>query len=194
MAVNLTKGGNINLTKSSPGLMRLRVGLGWSANASDTGSDFDLDVSAFGLKLDAKGDPKLISESWIVFYNQLKSPGDVIVHKGDCRNGDKEGDDETLIVDISKAPTDLEEISFIVTIHEAEQRRQNFGQVRKSYIAIYNDITGEEIAKYDLEESYSMETAVQFGSLYKKDGEWKFKAVGAGYNIGLDKFIAGYGA
>ena len=198
MAINLTKGSRINLTKEAPTLTKLRVGLGWMANATDTGADFDLDVTAFGLTLDAQGEPKLAGRKtdpdYIVFYNNDKSVDGAIIHSGDSRKGEASGDDETITIDLTLLSPTVDEISFIVTIHEAIARRQNFGQVPKSHIALYDDATGNLIARYDLGEDFSSETAVQFGSVYKReDGAWAFKAVGAGYNLGLDAFVTGYG-
>ena len=198
MAINLTKGSRINLTKEAPTLTKLRVGLGWMPNATDTGADFDLDVTAFGLTLDAQGEPKLAGRKtdpdYIVFYNNDKSVDGAIIHSGDSRKGEASGDDETITIDLTLLSPTVDEISFIVTIHEAIARRQNFGQVPKSHIALYDDATGNLIARYDLGEDFSSETAVQFGSVYKRDdGAWAFKAVGAGYNLGLDAFVTGYG-
>lgn len=198
MAINLAKGSRINLAKEAPSLTRLRVGLGWAPNATDTGHDFDLDVTAFGLTLDADGNPKLAGRKtdpdYIVFYNNEKSIDGAIVHSGDSRKGEASGDDETIIIDLTKLDKKIDEISFIVTIHDAIDRRQNFGQVPKSHIALYNDETGDLIARYDLGEDFSSETAVQFGSVYKReDGAYAFKAVGAGYTLGLDAFVTGYG-
>ena len=198
MAINLTKGSRINLTKEAPTLTKLRVGLGWMPNATDTGADFDLDVTAFGLTLDAQGEPKLAGRKtdpdYIVFYNNEKSVDGAIIHSGDSRKGEASGDDETITIDLTLLSPTVDEISFIVTIHEAIARRQNFGQVPKSHIALYDDTTGNLIARYDLGEDFSSETAVQFGSVYKReDGAWAFKAVGAGYNLGLDAFVTGYG-
>jgi tellurium resistance protein TerD len=193
MAINLEKGGRINLSKDVPALKRVRMGLGWDANAFDTGKDFDLDASVFLCKADANGHAKLISDAHFVFYGNLTSPDGAVAHKGDSRTGVATGDDENIIVDLKKIAPDIEEMSFIVTIHEAAERRQNFGQVKNSYIKLYDDETGKEVAKYSLEEDFSTETAVQFGSLYKKDGAWLFKAVGAGYKKGLADFVVAYG-
>lgn len=193
MAINLEKGGRINLSKDVPALKRVRLGLGWDVNAFDTGKDFDLDASVFICKPDAQGNAKLISDHHFVFYNQPTSPDGAVMHRGDNRTGSATGDDENIIVDLTKVAPDVAEMSFIVTIHEATERRQNFGQVRNSYIKLYDDTTGKEVAKYSLEDDFSTETAVQFGSLYKKDGAWLFKAVGAGYKKGLADFVIAYG-
>ena len=190
--INLEKGGRINLSKEAPSLTKVRVGLGWDANAFDTGSEFDLDVSMFVCAPNAAGDAKLLSDSFFVFYNNKTSPDGAVIHMGDSRKGEAAGDDETLTVDLAKLDARATELSVIVTIHDAVARRQNFGQVRNSYIKLYNDATGEVVAKYALEDDFSTETAVQFGSLYKKDGQWLFKAVGAGYKKGLGDFVAAY--
>jgi tellurium resistance protein TerD len=186
--IALAKGNRINLTKAHPGLNRVRFGLGWTANASD-GSAFDLDASAFICKHDAEGNPCLMSDAHFIFFNQKVSPCGAILHSGDNRTGVGDGDDEVIIVDLAKLPAEAAEVSFVVTVHEAAVRRQNFGQVRSSYVKLYNDETGEELAKYSLEDDFSDETALQFGSLYKADGEWRFKAVGAGYKKGIEAFI-----
>lgn len=193
MAVNLTKGGRINLAKAAPALKRVRMGLGWNMKSHDTGHHFDIDASAFILKA---GTPNnmLLSESHFVFYNNLTSPEGAVKHSGDNRTGEGEGDDETLVIDLPKMPAEAVEISFVVTIHEGQSKRQNFGQIVDAYIKLYNDETGEAICIYDLDEEFSLETAVQFGSLYLKDGQWNFKAVGAGYAVGLGEFVKQYGA
>jgi tellurium resistance protein TerD len=188
MAINLSKGERINLSKEAPGMKKTAAGLGWDINATDTGAAFDLDVSVF--MLGANG--KISNEKYFVFYNNLKSPDGSVESLGDSRTGKGEGDDETINIDLTKIDAAVEEMLFVVTIHEAEQRRQNFGQVRNSYIRIYNQETQEEIAKYELEEDFSRETALEFGRLYKKDGEWRFQAVGQGYNEGLQNFVEKY--
>lgn len=188
MGINLTKGGRINLSKEAPSLTKVRIGLGWEANAFDTGGSFDLDCSVF--LLGANG--KLVSDNHFVFYNNLKSPCGSIVHSGDNRTGDAAGDDETVRIDLARIEPAIEEVSFIVTIHD-DSAKLNFGQVKNSYIKLYDDATGVEIAKYSLEDDFSLETAIQFGSLYKKDGAWMFKAVGAGYKKGLADFVVIYG-
>lgn len=192
MTINLEKGARINLSKEAPGLTKIRAGLGWDANTFDTGGDFDLDVSLFVLGPDAAGNPKLLDDKYFVFYNNKTTPDGAVVHTGDARKGEVAGDDETLTVDLSKLNPRAEELSIIVTIHDAVTRRQNFGQVRNSYIKLYDDATGTVLAKFALEDDFSTETAVQFGSLYKKDGQWLFKAVGAGYKKGLNEFVSAY--
>lgn len=191
MAINLQKGEGINLTKTAPALRRIRVGLGWQQRIGGT-PDFDLDASVFICKLNAANEPKLISDECFVFYNNRQSPDGAVTHSGDNRTGDAEGDDESILVDLGKLHPDAREISFIVTIHDAVARGQNFGQIRDAYIRLYDDLTGQVVADYDLDEMFSQETAVQFGSLFKLNGEWSFKAVGAGYRLGLGDFVAGY--
>lgn len=185
MAINLTKGQRIEMT----GLSKVGVGLGWDPNEG-TGFDFDLDASAFMLG----ENKKLLKDEFFVFYNNPLSPDKAVESSGDDLTGGNSdgGDDETLMVDLSKVDSKIQEIVFTVTIHDYETRRQNFGQVRNSYIRIYNAQTNEEIAKYELDEDFSVETAVEFGRLYKKSGEWKFEAVGAGYKGGLQYFVNKY--
>ncbi|MCG5061150.1 MAG: TerD family protein [Limnoraphis sp. WC205] len=188
MAINLSKGERINLSKEAPGLKTAGIGLGWDTNATDTGTAFDLDTSVFMLG----GNGKIPNEKYFVFYNNLQSPDGSVKHLGDSRTGEGAGDDETVQIDLTQIEAAVEEIVFIVTIHEAETRRQNFGQVRNSFIRIYDETTQQEIAKYELEEDFSRETAIEFGRLYKKDGEWRFQAVGEGYNSGLQSFVDKY--
>lgn len=190
--INLEKGGRINLTKENPSLKKVRAGLGWSPNPTDTGEEFDLDVSVFVCS-NSSGAPKLLADEFLVFYNNKTSPDGAVVHSGDNRTGEGEGDDETVTVELGKLDPKADELSFVVTIHKAVERKQNFGQVQNSYIKLYDDATGAEVAKYELEDSFSTETAVQFGSLFKKDGQWSFKAVGAGFKKGLADFVRIYG-
>lgn len=189
--IKLSKGTSININKAAPSLRKVRMGLGWDT-ASGTGHQFDLDASAFVCRNDA-GNPKLLSNEHFVFYNNPRDPDSALQHTGDNRTGLGDGDDESIIVDLSRVNPTADEISFIVTIHDAHARRQSFGQVRNSYIAIYNDETGEEIAKYRLEDDFSTQIAVQFGSLYRQGNEWSFKAVGAGLNVDLGDIILKYG-
>lgn len=185
MAVNLVKGQRINL-----GLSHVKVGLGWDSNNSDTGFDFDLDASAFCL--DSNG--KCASEKHFVFYGNKFSPDGAVQGADDDRTGDaSEGDDETIKVNLDKVASDIQEILFVATIYEHEERKQNFGQVRNSYIRILNDANDEVMAIYELDEDFSIETAVEFGRLYRKNGEWKFEALGKGYNHGLDFLVEKYG-
>lgn len=182
--INLQKGQKVDLTKTNPNVAKFRVGLGWNPNTA-VGGSFDIDVSAFILG----DDGKRLSDNHFIFYNNLKSPNDAVVHTGDNTTGEGEGDDETLIVDFSKIEDTATEVVFVVTIHDAGTKNQNFGQISGSYIRIMNDADGSEIMKYDLNEDASIETAMQFGKLYKKDGEWKFEATGAGQAGGLQEFL-----
>ena len=188
MSINLSKGERINLSKEAPGLKNAGIGLGWDINATDTGAAFDLDASVFMLGTSGK----LPSDKYLVFYNNKESPNGSVKHLGDSRTGEGQGDDETVLVDLSKVDASVEEIVFVVTIHEAETRRQNFGQVRNAFIRIYDTTTSTEVTKYDLDEDFSRETAIEFGRLYKKDGEWRFQAVGQGFNAGLQSFVDKY--
>lgn len=183
MAINLTKGQRIEI-----GLSKVGIGLGWDPNEG-TGFDFDLDASAFML-----GENKKIpKDEFFVFYNNQLSPDGAVESSGDdLTGGNSDGDDETLTVDLLKVDPKIQEIIFSVTIHEYESRKQNFGQVRNSFIRIYNANTNEEIAKYELDEDFSIETAVEFGRLYKKGSEWKFEAMGIGYKGGLQYFVNKY--
>ncbi|MCX2473613.1 TerD family protein [Pedobacter sp. MC2016-05] len=182
MAINLQKGQRESI--SAP---QFTVGLGWDTNSSSTGSSFDLDTSIFVL-----GENKrLLSDAHFVFYNNLKTPDGAVEHTGDNLTGDGDGDDEQIKVDLSKIAATAAEICIVVTIHDAENRRQNFGQIRNSYIRIF-DGTKTEILKYELEEDFSIETAVEFGRIYKRNNEWKFEAVGAGMKDGLEFFLNKY--
>ncbi len=183
MAINLEKG-----QRTEVKLPKFVVGLGWDTNSSSTGVDFDLDCSVFIL-----GDnKKILSDEFFVFYNNLKSPDGSVEHTGDNLTGEGDGDDETIKIDLSKTDSKATEICFIVTIHEAESRKQNFGQVRNSFVRIYNPENNEELLKYELEEDFSIETAVEFGRLYKRNGEWKFEAVGVGQKGGLADYLQKY--
>lgn len=184
MAINLQKGQRIQI-----GLQKVGVGLGWDPNMS-TGFDFDLDASAFMLG----ANKKLPQDEFFVFYNNQISPDQAVESSGDDLTGGNSdgGDDETLTIDLDKVDPRIQEIIFTVTIHEAEKRRQNFGQVHNSYIRIYNALNNEEIAKYELDEDFSIETAIEFGRLYKRNGEWKFEAMGNGYKGGLQYFVDKY--
>jgi len=185
MSINLSKGGRIDLSKEAPSLTHVGFGLGWDTNSSDTGVDFDLDASVF--MLDSTG--KIPTDTYFIFYNNLNSPDGAISHQGDNRTGDGDGDDESLFVNLAKINPKVEELVFVVTIDEAKKRNQNFGQVRNAFIRMYDLDTKNEIAKYDLEEDFSSEIAIEFGRLYKKDGTWRFKAVGVGFNAGLQGFV-----
>jgi len=188
MSTTLEAGHRINLEKTAPGLKRVRIGLGWKVNAAH-GEEFDLDLTVFLCKKNAADEPVMLSNAHLVFYNQITSPDGAVVHSGDNRTGDKDGDDEEVTVDLAKVQDDVVEMPIVVTIHEAEARQQNFGRVNGAYVKVYNDETGKELAKYDLNEDYSDKTALQFGSLYRKDGNWRFHAVGVGFKLNLATFI-----
>lgn len=180
MAISLNKGGNISLSKEDPNLVRVLAGLGWDTRTTD-GQDFDLDASGF--MLDASG--KVRSDADFIFYGQLRSAEGSVEHTGDNRTGDGDGDDEVLKVNLQQVPQDIQKIVITVTIHDAEARRQNFGQVQNAFVRIVNEDTNREITRFDLGEDYSTETAMIFGELYRHNGEWKFRAVGQGYAGGL---------
>jgi tellurium resistance protein TerD len=188
MSISLSKGGNLSLSKEAPGLSKILIGLGWDTRSSD-GSAFDLDASAFLLK---EGD-KVRSDADFIFYNQLKSSDGSVEHTGDNTTGEGEGDDEVVKVDLDRVPQDVQKISVAVTIHDAETRRQNFGMVTNAFIRIVNEAGGGEIARYDLSEDASTETAMIFGELYRHGAEWKFRAVGQGYNGGLGPLARNFG-
>lgn len=188
MAISLQKGGNVNLSKEAPSLKKLIVGLGWDPRATD-GAAFDLDGSAFLLK----GDGKVRSDADFIFYNNLKSADGSIVHLGDNTTGQGDGDDEQLTIDLSSVPADVERVVVAVTIHDADARRQNFGQVGKAYIRVLNADGDKEIARFDLSEDGSTETAMIFGEVYRAGAEWKFKAVGQGFAGGLGPLARSYG-
>jgi len=195
MAINLVKGGRIDLRKTIPTLKNVQFRLGWTPNATSTGTDFDLDATIFGLKNDGNGNGNgklaLVDETWMVFYGNTKSTDGSVVHSGDNLVGG--GDGEVIAVALDAVDAVVSELSFVVTIYEAGVRKQNFGQVSNSYIAAFDADTNTEIARYSLDDDFSTETAVQFGSLVRKDGSWVFKAVGTGYNTGLADFVKLYG-
>lgn len=183
MAINLQKGQRENI--NAP---KFTVGLGWDINNTSTGGAFDLDASLFLLG----ENKKLVSDNHFIFYNNLESPDKSVIHSGDNLTGDGDGDDEQIKIDLTKIDAAIKEITVVVTIHEAEARKQNFGQVRNSFIRIFNTETNEEILKYELDEDFSIETAVEFGRIYNRNGEWKFEAVGSGQREGLEKFVSIY--
>ncbi len=189
MPVNLTKGQKVDLTKGKPSLKKLMVGLGWDVNRYDGGNDFDLDAAAFMLGADGK----VLSDAEFVFYGNLKHASEAVEHMGDNLTGEGDGDDEQIMVDLSKVPANVEKIAFTVTIYEAEQRRQNFGQVSNSFIRIVDEVNNEELIRYDLGEDFSIETAVVVGELYRHNGEWKFNAIGSGFQGGLAALCRNYG-
>jgi tellurium resistance protein TerD len=188
MAVSLQKGGNVNLSKAAPGLTAVVIGLGWDPRITD-GAAFDADASAFLLKADGK----VPGDDHFIFYNQKTSPYGAVVHQGDNTTGQGEGDDEKLEIDLTKVGAAIDKIAFGVTIHEADSRRQNFGMIGNAFIRVVNKANGEEIARFDLSEDASTETAMVFGELYRNGGDWKFKAVGQGYAGGLGALAGGYG-
>jgi tellurium resistance protein TerD len=189
MGVNLTKGQKVSLTKNNPGLKKLVVGLGWDVNSFDTGGDFDLDAAAFLLA----DTGKVSRQEDFVFFGNLKDPSGSVEHLGDNLTGAGDGDDEQIKINLATVPANVSRIVFTVTIYDAETRRQNFGQVNNAFIRIYNEESGEEMLRYDLGEDFSIETAAVFGELYKNNGEWKFNAIGSGYQGGLAALCANYG-
>ena len=188
MGVSLSKGGNVNLSKEAPGLSEVIVGLGWDPRATDGGA-FDLDTSVFILKADGK----VPDDKHFVFYNNLKSPDGSVVHQGDNTTGQGEGDDETVELSLSKVSATIDKVAFAVTIHEAEQRRQSFGMVSNAFIRVVNKTDGKELARYDLTEDGSTETAMIFGEIYRNGADWKFRAVGQGFKGGLGPLAQNYG-
>ncbi len=189
MAVNLTKGQKVDLTKTNPGLVKIIVGLGWDVNKYDGGSDFDLDAAAFL----AGNNGKVANDADFVFYGNKEHASGSVIHTGDNLTGEGEGDDEQLKVDLSKVPAEITKIDFTVTIYDADTRHQNFGQVSNAYIRVVNEVTGEELIRYDLGEDYSIETAVIVGELYRNNGEWKFNAIGSGFQGGLAALCGNFG-
>ncbi|HST47590.1 TerD family protein [Jatrophihabitans sp.] len=188
MGVSLSKGGNVSLTKQAPGLSAVLVGLGWDERTT-SGQAFDLDASA--LMLDAAG--RILSDEHFVFFNNLTSPDGSVEHTGDNLTGAGEGDDEQIKVDLGRVPAEVDRIIFPVSIYEADSRRQNFGQVRNAFIRVVNQADNSELARYDLSEDASSETAMIFGELYRYSGDWKFRAVGQGYSSGLAGIARDYG-
>ena len=189
MAVSLKKGQKVDLTKTNPGLKEVLIGLGWDTNKYDGGSDFDLDAAAFLLN----GQGKVNSDDDFIFYQNLKHASGSVEHLGDNLTGEGEGDDEEIVVDLSKVPENVEKIDFTVTIYEADERKQNFGQVENAFIRVVNKASGEELIRYDLGEDFSIETAVVIGELYRNKGEWKFNAIGSGFSGGLAALCKNFG-
>ncbi len=189
MAIVLKKGQKIDLTKSNPGLKSIKAGLGWDVNKYDGQSEFDLDVSVFM----CDSTDKVANETDFIYYNNPKHSSESVIYGGDNRTGEGDGDDEEVQLDLSKIPANIEKIAFSVTIYEPEERNQNFGQVSNSYIRIVNEDNGEELIRYDLGEDYSIETAVVVGELYRQGSEWKFQAVGSGFEGGLGALCSNYG-
>jgi tellurium resistance protein TerD len=189
MAISLVKGQKIDLTKSNPNLKKVIIGLGWDTNKYQGSYDFDLDASAF--LLDDSG--KAQKDEDFIFYNNLRARNDCVVHTGDNRTGDGDGDDEQIIVEFGKVPSDVSRVGITVTIHDADVRIQNFGQVSNAYVRVVNEENGQEILRYDLGEDFSIETALVVCELYKSNGEWKFNAIGSGFKGGLAALCRNYG-
>ncbi len=189
MTINLSKGQRIDLTKTNPGLKKAIIGLGWDTNKYSGGYDFDLDASAFL----AGADGKVINEKDFVFYNNLQGANGSVIHTGDNRTGEGDGDDEQLIMIFDKVPEHIHRVAITVTIHDALQRAQNFGQVSNAFVRLVNEETNEEILRYDLAEEFSIETAIVVCEIYRHGGEWKFSAVGSGFQGGLAALCANYG-
>lgn len=189
MAISLVKGQKIDLTKSNPGLTKAIIGLGWDTNKYAGGQDFDLDASAFLLGENGKCQ----RDEDFVFYNNLKGKNECVVHTGDNRTGVGEGDDEQIIIDFSRIPDDVHRIGITVTIHDAEVRAQNFGQVSNAYVRVINQQNEQEILRYDLAEDFSIETAIVVCEIYRYGGEWKFSAIGSGFKGGLKSLCDNYG-
>ncbi len=188
MAISLNKGGNLSLSKTVPTLKNILLGLGWEARSSD-GSDFDLDASAFLLA----DSGKVRSDEDFIFYNQLKSPCGAIEHTGDNRTGAGDGDDEAIKINLTKVAPDIKRIVICVTIHDADKRKQSFGQVNGAFMRVVNMDDNAEIVRFDLSEDYSTETAMIFGEVYRHNEEWKFKAVGQGFAGGLNAMCKQFG-
>ena len=188
MAVSLTKGGNVNLSKESPGLTKVALGLGWDSRATD-GAEFDLDAVAFLVSADGK----VSGDGDFIFYNNLKSTCGAVEHQGDNRDGEGEGDDEVVEITLASVAATTQRVVIAVTIHDAEKRGQNFGQVSNAFIRVVDTSNSNEIARYDLSEDASVETAMIFGELYRHNGDWKFKAVGQGFAGGLGPLAASFG-
>ncbi len=188
MSVSLAKGGNVSLTKEAPGMTDVLVGLGWDARTT-TGTDFDLDASAILVKADGK----VVSDKHFIFFNNTTSPDGAVEHTGDNLTGQGEGDDEAIKVNLTAVPAEVTKIVFPVSIYEGQERQQGFGQVSNAFIRIVNQSDGSEIARYDLTEDASTETAMVFGELYRNNTEWKFRAIGQGYSSGLAGIARDYG-
>ena len=189
MAVCLKKGQKVDLTKTNPGLSKITVGLGWDVNKYDGGKDFDLDASAFL----TGPDNKVTTDSDFIFYGNPSHSSGSVIYAGDNRTGAGSGDDEKISVDLQKVPAGIDRITFTITIYDAAERNQNFGQVGNAYVRILDDATGNELVRYDLEEDYSIETAVVVGELYRHNNEWKFNAVGSGFQGGLEALCQNFG-
>ncbi len=188
MAISLSKGGNVSLSKEAPGFDKIMIGLGWDARATD-GKDFDLDASAF--LLNASG--RVRNDNDFCFYNALSVADGAVIHQGDNRTGEGDGDDESIQVTLSKMPADIDKVAIVVTIHEGERNGQSFGQVSNAFIRLVDENTGKEVVRYDLSEDASTETAMILGEVYRNGSDWKFRAVGQGFKGGLDPLARNYG-
>lgn len=188
MAISLSKGGNVSLSKTAPGLTNILIGLGWDARSTD-GAGFDLDASAFLLTSEGK----VRSDADFIFFNQKESADGSVKHLGDNTTGAGDGDDEVVKVNLAGVPADVDKVSVSVTIHDAEARKQNFGMVSQAFVRVVNEADGTEIVRYDLSEDFSIETALVFGEVYRHSGEWKFRAVGQGFQGGLGAMAKNYG-
>lgn len=189
MPISLAKGQKVDLTKGNPGIKKIMVGLGWDVNQFDSGADFDLDAAAFLLGENGKTP----TEKEFVFYGNLEHPSTAVKHMGDNLTGDGEGDDEQILVDLTIVPANIQKIAFTVTIYDADVRHQNFGQVSNAFIRIVDETTNQELIRYDLGEDFSIETAIVVGELYRNNGEWKFNAIGSGFQGGLAALCGHYG-
>lgn len=189
MSINLSKGQKIDLTKSNPGLKKVVVGLGWDTNKYDGGADFDLDASVFMVGSNGK----VNNDEDFIFYNNLEHASKSVIHTGDNRTGEGDGDDESIIIDFAKVPSTIEKIAITVTIHDAVNRSQNFGQVSNAFVRVVNEESNVEVLRYDLTEDFSIETALVFCELYRHGGEWKFSAIGSGFQGGLAALCQNYG-
>ncbi|GGN98933.1 TerD family protein [Saccharibacillus kuerlensis] len=189
MTISLSKGQRIDLTKTNPGLKKVRIGLGWDTNKYSSGMDYDLDASVFLLHEDGRA--KGIED--FVFYNNPKTPNGAVVHAGDNRTGEGEGDDEQIQVDFSLIPANISRLGIAVTIHDAESRSQNFGQVSNAFVRVVDEENNREVLRYDLGEEFSVETAVVICELYRHGEDWKFQAIGSGFSGGLAALCKNYG-
>lgn len=189
MSISLVKGQKIDLAKTDPGLKKAIIGLGWDIKRYDGGYDFDLDASAFLVGDNAR----VNNDNDFVFYNNLKHPSESVIHTGDNRTGEGEGDDEQIIIDFEKIPSNIEKVAITVTIHDANTRNQNFGQVANAFVRLLNEDTGNEVLRFDLTEDFSIETAIVVCEIYKHAGQWKFSAVGSGFEGGLGALCKNYG-
>lgn len=186
--INLSKGAKINLTKEAPGLKKIMVGLGWDENSYDTGYDFDLDASCFLVNSMGR-----TSSDGFIFYNNLVGPNNCVIHQGDNRTGSGDGDDEQIYIDLDLIPANIDKIAIVITIDSAEQRKQNFGMVQNCFCRLVNTETDKEEIRYDLNEEFSIETAIVVGEVYRHNGDWKFNAIGSGFQGGLKEFCRNYG-